>query len=107
VRPCRSSIVTCRRPRSIKPARSNSRATFVMVGAISALVVESALVIMGKPDEFFGQVGDNPLSAAIGTRRNALDEGSHLSDLHVTFNLQTNTNACSAAKFSCSSMRLN
>ena len=32
VRPCRSSIVTCRRPRSIKPARSNSRAAFVMVG---------------------------------------------------------------------------
>jgi hypothetical protein len=33
--------------------------------------------IMAKPDEFFGQVGDNPLSAAIETRRNALDEQSH------------------------------
>jgi hypothetical protein len=55
---------------------------------------------MAKPDEFFGQVGDNPLSAAIEARRNALDERSHLSDLHMTFNLQTNTNACSAAKFS-------
>jgi hypothetical protein len=32
---------------------------------------------MAKPDEFFGQVGDNPLSAAIETRRNALDEQSH------------------------------
>jgi hypothetical protein len=32
---------------------------------------------MAKPDEFFGQVGENPLSAAIETRRNALDEQSH------------------------------
>src|ERR1700720_4299959 len=27
-----SSIVSCRRPRSIEPARDSSRATFVMVG---------------------------------------------------------------------------
>jgi hypothetical protein len=38
--------------------------------------------IVAKPDEFFSQVGNDPLSAAIETRRNALDERSHLGDLH-------------------------
>src|SRR6185437_1382458 len=61
--------------------------------------------IVAKPHEFFGQIGSDPFGATIQTRRNALDERSHLGDLHVTFNLQTNTSACSAAKFSCSSMR--
>src|SRR3984893_14858709 len=38
--------------------------------------------IMATPDEVFGQVGNDPLSAAIETRRNALDERSHLGDFH-------------------------
>ena len=38
--------------------------------------------IVTKPHEFFGQVGGDPLSAAIETRRNALDERSDLGDLH-------------------------
>ena len=38
--------------------------------------------IVAKPYEFFGQVGDDPLSPAIETRRNALDERSDLGDLH-------------------------
>ena len=37
---------------------------------------------MAKPDEFFGQVGNDPLSAAIETGRNALNERSDLCDLH-------------------------
>src|SRR5579872_5057155 len=38
--------------------------------------------IVAKPDKFFGQVGNDPFSAAIKTRRNALDEGSDLCDFH-------------------------
>ena len=38
--------------------------------------------IVTKPHEFFGQIGDDPLSASIETRRNALDERSDLGDLH-------------------------
>src|ERR1700729_2653165 len=38
--------------------------------------------IVAKPDEFFGQVGNDPLSAAIETRRNALNERSDLCDFH-------------------------
>jgi hypothetical protein len=37
---------------------------------------------VAKPDKFFGQVGNDPLGAAIETRRNALDEGGHLGDFH-------------------------
>ena len=37
---------------------------------------------MPKPDELFGQVGNDPLSAAIETGRNALSEGSDLCDFH-------------------------
>ena len=40
----RSSIVTCRRPRSIKPARSNSRAAFVMVGRWTPSISASRLL---------------------------------------------------------------
>ena len=38
--------------------------------------------IVAKPDKFFGQVGNDPLSAAIETGRNALNEWSDLGDLH-------------------------
>jgi len=33
---------------------------------------------VAKPHKFFGQVGSDPLGAAIQTRRNALDERSDL-----------------------------
>jgi hypothetical protein len=46
---------------------------------------------MPEPDEFFGQVGNDPLSAAIETGRNALNEGATCAILI--------TNACIAAKF--------
>jgi hypothetical protein len=35
-----------------------------------------------KPELFSYQVGNDPLSAAIKTRRNALDERSDLCDFH-------------------------
>ena len=55
--------------------------------------------IVAKPDEFFGQVGNDPLSAAIETRRNALDERSDLCDFHNDLYFSTDDyNACSAAQ---------
>jgi hypothetical protein len=51
---------------------------------------------VAKPDKLFGQIGDDPLGAAIETRRNALNEGSDLCDLHGDLILlPANTNACS------------
>ena len=38
--------------------------------------------IVAKPDKFFGQIGNDPLSAAIETRRNTLNERSDLCDFH-------------------------
>jgi hypothetical protein len=53
---------------------------------------------VAKPDEFFSQVGNDPLSAAIETRRNALDERSDLCDFHIDlYFLPSITNACGAA----------
>ena len=37
---------------------------------------------MAKPDKFFGQLGNDPLSATIETRRHALNEGCDLCDSH-------------------------
>lgn len=37
---------------------------------------------MAKPDKLFGQVRNDPLGAAVETRRNPLNEGSDLCDLH-------------------------
>ena len=55
--------------------------------------------IVAKPDEFFGQVGNDPLSAAIETRRNALNERSDLCDFHDDLYFPpTITNACSAVQ---------
>ena len=54
---------------------------------------------MPEPDELFGQVGNDPLSAAIETGRNALSEGSDLCDFHVDLYSPQITNACIAAKF--------
>jgi hypothetical protein len=34
--------------------------------------------VMAKPHKFFGQIRNDPLGAAIETRRNALNEGSDL-----------------------------
>src|SRR5271170_2244772 len=34
--------------------------------------------VVAEPDKFFGQVGNDPLGAAIKTRRNALNEGRDL-----------------------------
>jgi hypothetical protein len=38
--------------------------------------------IVAEPDKLFGQVGNDPLSAAIEPRRDALNQGSDLCDLH-------------------------
>ena len=55
---------------------------------------------MAKSDKFFGQIGNDPLSAAIETRRNALNEGSDLCDFHDDLCFPpTNINACGAAMF--------
>jgi hypothetical protein len=55
--------------------------------------------IVAKPDKFFGQVGNDPLSAAIETRRNALNERSDLCDFHNDLCFSTDDyNACSAAQ---------
>ena len=62
------------------------RSARVQHGANSALEIEVPACkechIMAEPDEFFGQVGNDPLSAAIQTGRNALNEGSDLCDFH-------------------------
>ena len=73
-------------------------------GSNSAPVIEFTArkkrYIVPKPDKFFSQVRNDPLSAAIETRRDALNERSNLCDLHDDLVLSaTNTNACSAAKF--------
>jgi hypothetical protein len=53
---------------------------------------------VAKPDKFFGQVGNDPLSAAIETGRNALNEGSDLCKFHNDLDfLATIANACSTA----------
>src|SRR5580704_1425110 len=53
--------------------------------------------IVAKPDKFFGQVGNNPLSAAIETWRNALNERSDLCDFHNDLYFPPMiTNACGA-----------
>ena len=55
--------------------------------------------IVAKPDEFFGQIGNDPLSAAIETRRNALNERGDLCDFHDDLDFPPNdSNACSAAE---------
>ena len=41
--------------------------------------------VVSESDKCFGQVGNDPLRAAIKTRRNALNERSHLCDLHNDF----------------------
>jgi hypothetical protein len=55
--------------------------------------------VVTKPDKFFGQVENDPLSAAIEPRRNALNEGGDLRDFHDDLCFPTNTNTCSATKF--------
>jgi hypothetical protein len=37
---------------------------------------------MALPDEFFGQIGDDPLGAPIEQRRNTFIERRYLSDFH-------------------------
>src|SRR5580704_13088907 len=55
--------------------------------------------IVAKPDKFLGQVGNDPLCAAIQTRRNALNERSDLCDFHNDLYFPpTIANACSAAR---------
>src|ERR1700722_11826633 len=61
--------------------------------------------IVAKPDEFFGQVGNDPLSAAIETRRNALNERSDLCDFHNDLYFPP-TITTRAAQLGCSSTRL-
>jgi hypothetical protein len=48
---------------------------------------------VAESDEFFAYVGDDPLSAAIETRRNALKEGSDLCDFHINLHSPQITNA--------------
>ena len=51
----------------------------------SALVIESTSKerhIVAKPNKFLGQIGNDPLSAAVKPRRNALDERSYLRNFH-------------------------
>jgi hypothetical protein len=39
-------------------------------------------VTSAEPDKFFGQIGNDPLGAAIKARRNTLDKGGYLCDFH-------------------------
>src|SRR5450755_482071 len=55
--------------------------------------------IMAEPDKFFGQVGYDPLRAAVQTRGYALNERSDLRDFHNDLCSRPKTNACNAAKF--------
>ena len=64
----------------IKAQRTS--ATGSQLGAGDGVPARKERHIVAKPDKFFGQVGNDPLSAAIETRRNALNERSDLCDLH-------------------------
>src|ERR1700685_482170 len=83
--------------RGIKPKRAT--ATGNQVGAGNGVAACKKRHIVAQPDKLFGQVGHDPLGAAIQTRGNALDERSDLCDFHNDLCSRPNTNACNAAKF--------
>ena len=57
------------------------------------------LYCAAEPDKFFGQIGSDPLGAAVETRRNALNERSDLCDFHNDlYSPPDDYNACSAAQ---------
>src|ERR1700683_340900 len=97
----RNDVAHCR----IKAERTGT--TGSQFGAGDGIPTPKERHIVAKPDKFFGQVGNDPLSAAIETRRNALNEGSDLCNFHYDLCFPpTNTNACSAAKFRSALARL-
>jgi hypothetical protein len=53
---------------------------------------------VAKPDKVFGQVGNDPFSAAIEPRRNALNKWGDLCDLHNVLKSTDDTNACGAVQ---------
>src|ERR1700683_345910 len=90
----RNDVAHCR----IKAERTGT--TGSQFSASDGIPARKERHIVPKPDKFFGQVGNNPLSAAIETRRNALNKGSDLCDFHDDLCFPaTSVNACSAAKF--------
>jgi hypothetical protein len=72
----RNGVVHC----GIEAQRA--RATGSQFGAGDGIAARKACHIVAKPDKCFGQVGSDPLSTAIETRRHALNEGSDLCDFH-------------------------
>src|SRR5579864_2869714 len=52
------------------------------VGAGNGVTACKESHIVAKPDKFFSQVGNDPLSATVETRRDALNEGGDLCDSH-------------------------
>ena len=64
----------------IEPKRA--AATWIQLGAGDGIPTCKQRHIMTKPNKLFRQIGNDPFSAAIETRRNALNERSHLRDFH-------------------------
>ena len=82
----------------IKAKRASAAGGQLSAGDGVAACKESHVV--AKPDKLFRQVGSDPLSATIETRRNALNEGGDLRDFHDDLDFpRRDPNACSAAKF--------